>query len=55
MAKHIPPTVLGLLVVGNWHKMAATVLEGTKRIINVTCKALICTCVHYHDCIVQLS
>ena len=27
MAKHIPPTVLGLLVVGNWHIMAATVLE----------------------------
>ena len=31
MVQHIPPTLLGLLVVGNWHKMAATVLECTKK------------------------
>ena len=43
MAWHIPPTDLGLLVVGNWHKMAATVPENTK-IIYVTYKALLYMC-----------
>ena len=35
MAQHIPPTVLGLLVVGNWHKMAATVLEHKNHICDL--------------------